>query len=49
MWIIALPYVAADDSVNIRYILFIYSYGIYIYIYIYPDIFGDKIDVFDDV
>ena len=29
MWIISLPYTVADDSINIRYKLFIYSKGIY--------------------
>jgi len=30
MWIISLPYAVADDSINIRYKLFIYSYDVYI-------------------
>ena len=32
MWIISLPYAVADDSINIRYKLFIYSKGVHIYI-----------------
>ena len=30
MWIISLPYAVADDSINIRYKLFIYSQGVHI-------------------
>ena len=30
MWIISLPYAVTDDSINIRYKLFIYSKVVYI-------------------
>ena len=39
MWIISLPYADADDSINIRYKLFIRSKGIYIYIYLFIYLF----------